>query len=114
MWACISLLSLHLKGLELHGGLLEEVIVRVAIKDNPLRLWSILSIGDVDVDTILFEEVSCLQSTSFREAAITWSCLVEIGWFLGSLLESSKDYDFTASDLEGTHIKELLRQAKFK
>ena len=110
-----------MKGFELHGRLVKEMIVGVTIEDKLLRrsvTGGKRSIGgaqgEVDEDSVLLEEVGCLQAPSLCELAIIRAGRVEIGSCLGSLLESSKDDDLVSGDLEGTHVKEAFWKAKLE
>lgn len=53
--------SLHLESFEGHGGLVEEMVVRVAVEDVSDLLATIRR--QLDVDAVLFEEVGRLEAS---------------------------------------------------
>ena len=100
--------SLHWKSLELHGPLVEQVVVGVAVEDDPVVVRLIRH--QLDVDSVLLEEISSFESACLAELSIVGPRSVEIGIFLGTLLEAAKDEDVSAGDLERAHIKLSLRK----
>ena len=68
----------------------------------------------LDVDTVLLEEINCLESLCFFEGTIIGASWVKIGILTGSLLEASKHKDLTASDLEGAHVEASLGELQLE
>lgn len=102
--------SLHWKSLELHRPLVEQVVVLVAVEDDPVVVALISH--QLDVDTVLLKEIRSFKSSRIAELAIVGSGCVEVRLLLGALLEAAEDQNVRACDLERAHIE--LGFGKFK
>ena len=68
---CLLCNSLHWQSSELHGGLVEQVVVSVAIEHEFVVVDTISH--QLDVNAILLEEISCLKSLCLFEGTIIWA-----------------------------------------
>lgn len=82
------------------------MVVQVPVEDEAAVVAAVRR--QLDVDAVLLEEISRLQSLALPELAVFGASRVDEDVGAGALLETAEDEDLSGVDLKSSHVEHRL------